>query len=106
MRFLLASIVAVMATGVVVAQEKKPDPNEPIKVVTVDRKEPVAYEKDIEPILLNKCAVCHSGNVKEAKFDVSSYEEMMKGGKRGKPIEPGKSAESRLYHLSGKTQKP
>jgi len=43
-------------------------------VVTLDRKEPVTYEKDVEPIFINKCAFCHSGAVKEAKFDLSTYE--------------------------------
>jgi WD40 repeat protein len=78
----------------------------PIKVVTLDRKEPVSYEKDVEPILLNKCSFCHSGSLKEGKLDLGSYEGLIKGGKRGSPIVPGKSAESLLYKSSGKTQKP
>src|SRR5262249_33393871 len=87
-------------------EPKKPTGVQPIKVVTIDRKEPVVYEKDVEPILVNKCSFCHSGNVKEGKFDVSSYETMMKGGKRGKPVVPGKSAESILYKSAGKTERP
>ena len=52
---------------------------QPIKVVALDRKEPVVYEKDIEPILVNKCFFCHSGNVKEGKFDMSTYESADEG---------------------------
>src|SRR5262249_26034802 len=78
----------------------------PIKVITLPRTEPVSYEKDIEPILINKCAFCHSGNVKESKFDLGTYEGLMKGGKRGKGIVPGKSAESLLVALAGKTERP
>src|SRR5262245_31412883 len=77
-----------------------------IKVVVLDRKEAVAYEKDVEPIFVNKCQFCHSGSVKEGKFDLGTYESMMKGGKRGKPVVPGKSAESNLVKLAGRTEKP
>ncbi|MFO0928186.1 MAG: c-type cytochrome domain-containing protein [Gemmataceae bacterium] len=79
---------------------------EPIKIITLDRKSPVAYEKDIEPIFVNKCNFCHSGNLKEGKFDLSSYETMMRGGKRGPAIIPGKGAESLLYKLSAKIIRP
>lgn len=78
----------------------------PIKVVTISRTEPLVYEKDIEPILVGKCFVCHSGSVKEGKFDLGTYEGLMKGGKRGKGIAPGKSDESLLVQLAGKTTKP
>ncbi len=78
----------------------------PIAVVTINRKDPVVYEKDIEPVLVNKCAFCHSGNVKEGKFDVSSHDSLLKGGKRGPAVVPGKAAESLLYKLSGKTDRP
>src|SRR5579883_2702352 len=71
----------------------------PIKVITLTRKDPVSYEKEIEPILVNKCAFCHSGNLKEGRLDLASYDAMMKGGKRGVPLVAGKSAESLLVKL-------
>src|SRR4051794_11898276 len=79
---------------------------QPIKVVKLDRKDPVAYEKDVEPIFVNKCAYCHSGNLKEGKLDLGSFEGLMKGGKRGMSVVAGKSAESLLVKLCGKTEKP
>lgn len=80
------------------AKESKPVP--PVKIVKLDRKDQVAYEKDIEPILINKCAFCHSGNLKEGKLDMGSYETLLKGGKRGASITAGKADESLLYKLS------
>jgi hypothetical protein len=107
MRFLLTFPLLLVLPALVIAQEKKPDSKvEPIKVITVDRKEPIVYEKEIAPILANKCAFCHSGNVKEGKFDVANFDSMMRGGKRGKPVVPGKAAESLLYKAVGKTEKP
>jgi WD40 repeat protein len=78
----------------------------PIKVVKIDRKDPISYDKDVEPIFYKRCTVCHSGNVKESKLDISSYESMMKGGKRGEPIKPGKGDDSLLYKEVLRTQKP
>ena len=63
------------------------------------------YEKDIEPILVNKCIVCHCGNVKEGKLDLGTYEALMKGGKRGTAVVPGKSAESLLVQAAGKADR-
>ncbi len=77
-----------------------------IAVIKLDRKTPVVFEKEIEPILVNKCAFCHSGNVKEGKLDLSSYDTMMRGGKRGPAVVPNKSAESLLVKLSSKDVRP
>ncbi len=105
-----AALLVVSAPGLPslrAADEPKKKPEvEPIKVVTIDHKGPVDYLKEIDPILVKKCAFCHSGNVKENKFDVSSYETLMKGGKNGKAIVPGKSAESPLARQAGKIEKP
>src|SRR5438128_1488387 len=105
-RLYLIAIVTLSIPAVLPAQEKKAGSSEPIKVVALDRKEPVAYEKEIEPILVNKCLFCHSGPVKEGRLDLSTYESLMKGGKRGRAIVPGKSAESLIAKLAGRTQKP
>lgn len=78
----------------------------PIQIVQINRKDPVLYDKDIEPIFLNKCAFCHSGNIKEGKLDMATHETLMKGGKKGPAIIPGKADESLLYKLSAKVMRP
>src|SRR5881227_4253718 len=97
MRTRLLSALLLCLPLVASAQDKPTPGNEPIKIVKIERKDPVAYENDIEPIFVKKCAFCHSGNVKEARLDMGNYETLMKGGKRGKSIVAGKSEESLLY---------
>src|SRR5690348_4480878 len=100
------SMLALALTVPIIAaadESSAPKGVQPVKVVTLNRAEPVLYEKDVEPILINKCLVCHSGAVKEGKLDLGTYEGVMKGGKRGKSVVPGKSPESLLVRLAGKT---
>jgi WD40 repeat protein len=106
--FLPLALLAVLPLTLRAADEPPKDPPNPaaIKVVTIDHKDPVAYEKEVEPILVKKCFFCHSGNVKESKLDLSTYESLMKGGKHGKPVVPGNSAESIIYKSCGKTERP
>src|SRR5262249_49105885 len=107
MRSYLTLSLLVLQPAAALAEEKnEPKGVQPIKVVMLDRKSPVAYEKEIEPILVNKCLFCHSGPVKEGRLDMSTYESLVKGGKRGKTIVPGKSAESLMVKLAGRTQRP
>ena len=88
-------------------QEKKaPSKIVPITEIKLDRKELVAYEKEIEPIFANKCMFCHSGNVIESKFEMSSYDKLLKGGKRGAVITAGNSAESLLYMMASRKKTP
>jgi WD40 repeat protein len=105
MRILVSFGVILLLASAGLADKKK-NLAAPIPVVTLNRKEPIRYTQDIEPILVNKCMFCHSGQVKEAKLDMGSYETLMKGGKSGSPIVPSKSAESMLVKRAGKTEKP
>jgi WD40 repeat protein len=98
--------VLLVLPALALAQEKKDAKLDPIPEVKLDRKDPVAYEKDVEPILANKCFVCHSGKELNGKLDLSSYEKLMKGGKHGTPVVAGKAAESLLYKLCSRQQKP
>jgi Planctomycete cytochrome C/Anaphase-promoting complex subunit 4 WD40 domain/WD domain, G-beta repeat len=104
--FFLMALLALVPVWAFADKEKPKDKVQPIAVIALNRKEPVVYEKEIEPVLVNKCLFCHSGAVKEAKLDMGSYDTLMKGGKSGKPIVPGKSAESLLVKRAGKTEKP
>jgi WD40 repeat protein len=107
MRWSISPCLVVVLPGLLLAQEKKaPKPVQPIPVVKLERTAPVLYDKEIESILVNKCAFCHSDNIKEGKLDMGSYEALLKGGKRGPAVVPGKSGESLLVKLAGKTQKP
>jgi WD40 repeat protein len=99
-------LLVLVLPALALAQEKKDTKLDPIPEVKIDRKEPVAYEKDVEPILANKCFVCHSGKELNGKLDLSTYEKLMKGGKHGTPIVGGKSAESLLYRLCSRQMKP
>src|SRR5436309_2278344 len=79
---------------------------QPLEPAKLDRNDPVIYEKEIHPIFKNRCMVCHTGPTKESQFDISTYEGLIKGGKRGSPIVPGKSQDSLLFKLCSRTQKP
>jgi WD40 repeat protein len=66
----------------------------------------IDFEKQIQPILDNKCTTCHSGSIKKARLDLSSHEGIVKGGKSGTSVVAGKPAESLLIKLSGRTDAP
>jgi WD40 repeat protein len=100
------TLLALFVPAFVFAQEKKDAKLEPIAEIKLDRKEPVVYEKDVEPIFANKCFVCHSGKEQNGKLDLSTYEKLIKGGKHGGTIVAGKSGESFLYKLASRQMKP
>jgi WD40 repeat protein len=79
---------------------------DPIQVVTIDHKQPINYDTEIAPILTAKCAGCHSGKVRRGKYDMSTVTGLVAGGDTGPAIVPGKSADSLLVKLAGRTQKP
>jgi WD40 repeat protein len=88
------------------ADEKKDTAPTPIAPAAFDRKEPIDYAKDIQPILSNKCTVCHSGNQLEGKYDMGSHAGVLKGGKRGTAVVAFKPAESNIYLFASHTKKP
>jgi len=105
MRSLLTLSLIILVPSAALAQEKKVKVK-PIEVIDLKRKDPVSYEKEIDPIFAKRCAACHSGSVKESRFDISSYEGVIKGGKRGTSVVPGKSENSLLYKSAARTSNP
>jgi WD40 repeat protein len=101
MRYLLsAALMCLMPLAAFAQGGKEPGPfaDDTIAaaVAKLDLKKPVTYD-DVEPIIIKRCTVCHSGSVKEGRLDLASYEVLMKGGKSGEPIKPGKSQDSIMY---------
>ncbi len=107
MRRLLVFAMLAFVAHTASPQEKK-DEFPPIPTIDLKLTAPVEYGADIAPIFKNKCFVCHTGNVTEGKFDMSTYEKVMKGGaKRGaKVVIPGKSAESFMFLACSRQMKP
>jgi len=60
----------------------------------------VLYESDIKPILEKSCVKCHSGARPKSRYDMTTREAVIKGGREAKAIVPGKSAESPIVHYS------
>jgi hypothetical protein len=55
----------------------------------------VSFKKDIFPIMKNYCLPCHTEDqMNPSQLYLDSYENMMAGGKHGKPILPGKADSS------------
>ena len=60
---------------------------------------PVSYEKEIVPIFKANCLSCHKPDKKKGKLDMSTYADLMKGGKQGSPIKAGDPAKSLLVEM-------
>ena len=73
----------------------------PLLVTACGQRE-VSFKKDVNPILQNNCAVCHSpggaGYIKSG-FSVATYQDVMKGTSNGRVIIPGSSVSSTLVRL-------
>jgi WD40 repeat protein len=80
----------------------------PIPLVEIERAEPIAFDKDVYPILAEKCTVCHDkeGGLAEGELDLTTVAAMHTGGKRGPAIAPEKGEESLLFQLAGRRRKP
>lgn len=103
MRVLFAILALAAAAPAFAQGEKK---NDLVPVVDLKRKDPVSYDKDIHPIFEKKCTVCHSGRELKGKFDLGTYEGVVKGGQRGAAIVPGKANDSLMYKLMHREIKP
>ncbi len=67
----------------------------------------VSYSKDIQPILKEQCYVCHGDGAKESDLDLRTSGSILRGGKHGLAVVPGKPSESLLYlHVSGSAGPP
>jgi WD40 repeat protein len=92
--------------GVALADDKKDTALTPIAAAKLDRKEPISFEKDVAPVLANKCQVCHAGNLTEGKLDLGTHAALMKGGKKGPSVVAGTADDSLLWLMASHRKKP
>ena len=66
----------------------------PIAIDSVQRAEPVSFEKEILPILQRNCLACHSSSESQGELVLESPQGILKGGDNGPAAIPGRGAES------------
>ena len=57
------------------------------------------FEKNIRPVLHEKCAICHKPELKTAGLDLSTGEGFLAGGQSGLLVDYDKPAQSRLLKV-------
>ncbi len=63
-------------------------------------------DKEVLPILRQKCFQCHSEALQMSGLDLRTRESMLKGGDKGPAIVPGNAGGSRLYRRVAGLEKP
>src|SRR5262245_61187240 len=73
---------------------------------TATGQQPPSFAKQVRPFFAKYCLECH--NAKESKGDLNleTFAALMKGGKSGPVVEPGKPDESPLVLLPERKEKP
>src|ERR1051326_244091 len=56
----------------------------------------LSFHKDVMPIFTASCVGCHNDKNPSNGLTLTSFSALLKGGKGGKEIAPGKSGDSRL----------
>jgi len=54
------------------------------------------FEKQIRPVLMEKCLACHGANIAKVKLRLDSREGVLKGSSSGEIVTAGRPAQSRL----------
>jgi WD40 repeat protein len=80
--------------------------SKPIAVKTPERKEPVSYTNELADILADRCVGCHGEALAENKLSLENVPAMLKGGKRGPALVPGKASESLLFRMAAHQVEP
>jgi WD40 repeat protein len=78
----------------------------PIDVKVPIRKEPVSYSRELVDMLEEKCVGCHGSVLAESKLSLEGVPTMLKGGKHGPAIVPGKADESLLFRMAAHRVEP
>lgn len=64
-----------------------------------------SYFRDVRPLLQRQCQGCHQPNLKSSNLDLTTYEALQAGGKRGPSIKVGVPADSLLVkYVTGEMQ--
>lgn len=78
----------------------------PIASGSADEAQRLSFEKDVRPILVRACLECHGAETREAKLDLRTVSEMLRGGENGAAIMRGDPDRSLMVDLIATGQMP
>jgi mono/diheme cytochrome c family protein len=64
------------------------------------------FKQKVVPIFEQNCVMCHGAQIQRSGLDLRTEEAILKGGKRGTAVIPGKPEESLLYKLITHKEEP
>ena len=68
--------------------------------------EKITYQDHVSPLFESACNSCHNADKAKGGLDLSSYQNMLKGGSSGGAVEPGNPDGSLLYKLVSHQEEP
>ena len=77
-----------------------------IEPVAANLDRPIEFEKDIQPILDDKCVACHNVAIAESKLVLEDVASILKGGKRGPAVVAKDVEKSLLYQVAARAADP
>src|SRR5579871_6286703 len=83
---IVSAITALVLAPLSIAQEATPRPNI----------QQLFFESRVRPLLIDNCLNCHSEKRQKGDLRLDSHASLLKGGKHGPAILPGKPDQSRL----------
>jgi len=97
-----AGLVGVLALTGSSQEAKKGE----IAPAAVNLGRPVEFEKDIQPILDEKCVACHNVAIAESKLNLEDVPSILKGGKRGPAVVAKDPEKSLMYRVAARAVEP
>jgi mono/diheme cytochrome c family protein len=95
-----------LALALLIAGTNRLSLSQPVPAQSAPARE-ADFRKDVEPVLLASCKVCHMGSNPPAKLRLDSPAGILAGSQSGRVIVPGKPSESLLVQrVSQKTMPP
>ncbi len=96
-RTLIACGVGVWAAAIAAAGESGGQTSQAI-ATPQPRAVRIDYQRQIQPILAERCLECHSQDKRKGGLSLATYADVLEGGKDGAVVRPGNSANSLLVH--------
>ncbi len=79
----------------------------PIRAFTPEEAALVSFKRDVWPIIDDQCTSCHENPDADGEYDMTTVENMVKGGKKGGPgVVPGNPDESSIIKYIRGSAKP